>query len=609
MKSSQFDFSNYLRPAAHLSRRLRAALINSNDEKVRALISGLPTFGTPEDSGTPMASLSVAFVGQYNSGKSTMIRALTDIDDIPIDADVCTDKVTAYDWNGIKILDTPGIHAGYVDHDEVTYAAIEKVDLLVFAITNELFDDIIGNHFRELCIARDRASETLLVVNKMSQDSGTPEIKLPDIARVTSPLTPEDYRTTFIDALSYLEALEETDGEDRADLLELANFESFVEALNGFVSEKGYLGRLTTPLFEVRAIAQQAEALLSVDLPEERAAIELLSRKRGVLLGSRSRLQGVMSGLVGAAAADLVTLGDTVAEAVEPGSKEEDVRTRHEQAQEEARERCEQLERDAQAAVEDEIEELRRQLIALQNGVFAQELKGYLSDEIGGPRQVGESDSHASEVRWNGSANAPGEWTTRVNRVADVADGLGKFAAKWATGPLAETAKMGSATASRGSSAHQAVYNVGKFFGVKFKPWGAVNVARTIGNVGRFIAAAGGVLAVVAQVLEDKQLDEYRLQLREARDGIRSAYRDSVHEIEAAFWTRFGDFSRDFYGSELAAVEELITGLVDQRSDRGGAATEFSSIATGATQIIQGLQEIERPSHGLTRAPALGLTL
>ena len=590
MKNSHFEFSEFLKQAAGLRNRLCESLGKSPDEKVRELLDGVPAFEPHETPGASSSPLTVAFVGQYDSGKSTMISALTDRRDIPIDADVCTDKVTAYDWSGIRILDTPGIHAGYPVHDEITYAAIDKADLLVFAITNELFDDVIGAHFRDLCFARNKASETLLVVNKMGQDSGTPEIKLPDIERVTRPLTPQDFRTTFVDALSCLEAGEESDEDDRRELLEIANFDSLVEALNRFVRDKGLMGRLTTPLFELRAIAQQAEAFLAVDMPEERAAIELLNRKRGLLLGSRSRLRGTMSGLVSAAASDLVALGDAVAESVDPGSSEESVQAEHEAAQKKARERCERLASDAQTAVEAELVELRRQLEALENGVLAQELKGQVSAALIAAKNADGASGDPSEVQWEGGATAPSDWPKRVKKVAEVADGFGKYAARWATGPMAEGAKVGSATAARGSQAHQGVYNVGKFFGVKFRPWGAVKVARAIGNAGRVIAAVGGVLAVVAQIVEDKQLDEQRLKLRDARDGIRTAYRESVREIERAFWVRFEDFSRDFYGSELAAVDEMLAGLVDQRSGRGESAKDFSGIASQATRQIESIQ-------------------
>ncbi|MEH2080733.1 MAG: GTPase [Nostoc sp.] len=46
--------------------------------------------------------LSLAFIGQYNAGKSTTISALTGRRDIRIDSDIATDKTASYDWNSIS---------------------------------------------------------------------------------------------------------------------------------------------------------------------------------------------------------------------------------------------------------------------------------------------------------------------------------------------------------------------------------------------------------------------------------------------------------------------------------------------------------------------------
>lgn len=125
----------------------------------------------------------------------------------------------------------------------------------------------------------------------MGMDPSTPEIKLPDIAKVTEPRSPDDFGTVFIDTQSYRDALEETVAEDRKGLLDLARFDELITALNRYVQDYGYVGRLTTLLLEIRSVAREARAILLVDMPEERAAIELSSRKRKVVTYERiSRL-------------------------------------------------------------------------------------------------------------------------------------------------------------------------------------------------------------------------------------------------------------------------------------------------------------------------------
>ena len=102
-----------------------------------------------------IASLTIAFVGQYNAGKSTTISALTGRRDIRIDSDVATNETSIYKWNGIEVIDTPGLFADRADHDEITYKAIERADLLVFCLTYMLFDSITANNFKKLAYERD----------------------------------------------------------------------------------------------------------------------------------------------------------------------------------------------------------------------------------------------------------------------------------------------------------------------------------------------------------------------------------------------------------------------------------------------------------------------
>jgi hypothetical protein len=581
-----FDFGTILAATQTLRADVEGYLSGIDDAKVAELaeeVSRMRVAGSTSDS----PPLSIAFVGQYNAGKSTILRALTGRADIMIDADVCTDTVTAYDWDGVRLLDTPGIHAGYPSHDETTYAAIDRTDLLVFVITNELFDDIIGSHFRELAFERNRAREMLLVVNKMGQDAGSPNTKRADIDRVTKPLTARDFQTVFIDAKSVLEAEAVADDEDRRELLEIGNRTALVEALNQFVRERGWAGRLTSPLFFLRAVCEQAAALLVVDLPEERAALELLHRKRTLLLASRARLRSAMSGLVSRAMSDITAYGDEVAECVEPGKSEAEVMRLHEAAQKKAASRSERLAEDASKCVEAELDELGRQLEALRNGVLARELQGKLVP--GGP---GAPAALVTDVPtgpdWDARA-APrnlAEWPAKAEKLGGIARQIGDLAAKWATGPAAEGARIGSVTAARGSQAHQVVYNVGKFFGAKFQPWGAVKVARAIGNVGRVIAVAGGVLAVIAQVAEDRQQQHHHIQLRDARDSIRSAYRECALAVQSAFWAQFEGFVRDFFDTELSSIDDVVRDLVGNRSERERATRGLGEFTRRAKDLL-----------------------
>lgn len=75
----------------------------------------------------------VLIYGAYNSGKSTLVnallgKALAATGDKPV-----TDRVTAYPWNRVELLDTPGINAP-ITHEQITEAALREVLLVLFVI-------------------------------------------------------------------------------------------------------------------------------------------------------------------------------------------------------------------------------------------------------------------------------------------------------------------------------------------------------------------------------------------------------------------------------------------------------------------------------------------
>ncbi|TOB62628.1 GTPase, partial [Vibrio parahaemolyticus] len=277
--------------------------------------------------------LKLALVGQYNAGKSSILKALTGDDEIKIDSNICTDEVTAYNWNRIQVLDTPGVHAGRSDHDQTTYTAIDEADLLIFVITNELFDDVIGKHFRQLAFERHKAKEILLVVNKMARDSGTAETKISSLLPVLEPMLPEDFNTTFIDAECYLDALEEDDEQDREDLFEESNFEALVTSINSFVEQKGFLGKLTTPLSSMQSTVRKLREEKSVSNPEEKLLIELLHRKLSILREGELRLKRKMTEMLNSTLYEVSGFGDDLAEMICESSTEDAVKAKSDEAE------------------------------------------------------------------------------------------------------------------------------------------------------------------------------------------------------------------------------------------------------------------------------------
>jgi len=75
--------------------------------------------------------------GTYNAGKSTLINALFGQDELAKTDDAPeTSTVSAYEYNGYTIYDTPGINAPQ-EHEQVTQEHLKKCELVLFVLSND----------------------------------------------------------------------------------------------------------------------------------------------------------------------------------------------------------------------------------------------------------------------------------------------------------------------------------------------------------------------------------------------------------------------------------------------------------------------------------------
>lgn len=216
---------------------------------------GIPVNKLPDKVFSGDKPISLVFAGQYSAGKSTILKALTGIKTIETGDGIVTQEAHSYEWNGMEVVDTPGIGTQvHPEHDAISFKAIAEADLLVYIVTHNLFDDLIGEDFRKLIIANDKAKETILIVNKMADVGNTEEnriVKANDLKKVTDPYSPEELRTCFVDVESYLDSESEEDEEIADELRERSNYSALISTINGFVEDKALSVRLTTPLYRI----------------------------------------------------------------------------------------------------------------------------------------------------------------------------------------------------------------------------------------------------------------------------------------------------------------------------------------------------------------------
>ena len=531
-------------------------LDGTGDEQLRALGARLSR-EWQEHEGQDI--LNIAFVGQYSAGKSTMISALTGRDDIEIDADIATSEARAYRWNGLSLVDTPGLYTERTDHDELTEAAIRKADLLVYCLTYMLFDTVTAENFKDLAFRRGFARKMLLAVNKMNSEPGDRDTLVANYrASLEATLAPNalaPFRPTFLDALDYLDAREDEDEALEAE----SGFAAFVAALNEFAEKRGVLGRLDAPARIIRAAAQDAEVALGTVDGEGDAYLLLLQKLSRVVRNERERLRGKVAASNAALSDKIIDRGHRLLPELEKTKDQEALFKRVESE-------LEAMMRSSSEGLQPLIKESAERLQTEIDGVLESELATQFVASV----ERTELDRSATGAD---AASLQG-WKTIKTLGSEGSKQLVKMAGGELGGGLL------AAGGAAGSQLHQLIYEGGKLIGYNFRPWEAVNLAKTVGNVAQ---VAGVLLSVVGLALEAVEFKRER-EREETEGRARLEVVDQFHSVADAAVRQFDRFLRDDVEPALFGHVE---GLIDKARDDYRAASEARDVRLLQVRAIE----------------------
>lgn len=579
MATEKFELYQWTTIGNNLLFRSRQCLATAPSEKMQMLAGRIPAEILSSDK-----SVNLVFAGQYSAGKSSIMKVLTGREDIAIGAGITTEKTHTYDWGGITVVDTPGVHTQLrPDHDEITYRAIAGADLLVFVVTNELFDSHLAKHFRKLAIERDKAHEMMLVVNKMRRcakgnSQEAQNVIREDLRKVLAPFTPEDLRTTFIDAEAALESKTETDGEIAKILLKKSGVDGFTQELNRFVREKGLSSRYTTALYSLEQILQEALASESTGDKDIDALEELLLQRRRALLDTQDRIPRAVEGEIQNASSQIRQEGRKVADMINGSADQKAVDQELQAAQDRVQNLAEQLEKSVQVVIGKHMKALDDRVGDIANSELAKELL---------PRLV-----HRIE-----QASISPEAMKNLKKASDISSKLGEFLVRNSftpkTGTLGGLFKLNQYS---GTATHGAVKAIGKFFGKSFKPWEAVKWTRTVANVGRVFAVAGTVLTFVLQIKEDADAAQLEVDLRESRSAVRSGFNDAAHVIEMHFDKATQSFVSSAISSEIENVDSQLDELRNLQQTRSDLFQNLLGLLEETRELIKSIHSTESES-------------
>ena len=476
----------------------------------------LPETMQPED-----GAVKLVFVGQYSAGKSSIIKMLSGIE-TEIGAGIKTQEAQSYSWNGLEIIDTPGIHTELrPDHDEKTYYEIDHAALLIFVVTNEGFDDRMGNHFRKLAIEQDRGKNMVLVVNKMDRTAlgNEPEqqkIIAEDLKKVIHPLTPEQLYISFLDTDSYFEGLEEDDEETKKIYFEQSGREKFIENLNNFVASRGVISKLQSPLETLKSsITNVIGESKNFDIDSDIEKIEeLLKRKQNAIWEGKRKIKVEIEELAFSCAQKIKAEGSSAANEIVPGISEDTATRAVEAAQDQAKLYLESCEAEIFDRISDTFEEINNELSLIDSSNFANNLKSNLKNKTGA--LVPAQNNYSQQNNFEGFVKGMGGMNAFLNYA-----GIGAKGASKITLPLlGESVKVAGV-----------VKDVGHFFGYAFKPWGAVNLVKGAANILGYIGIALTAYQLLKKFFGEDEDKKMRDNLLKAQNKIIQEFDRSADDI------------------------------------------------------------------------------
>lgn len=527
------------------------------------------------------ALLSLAFVGQYSAGKSTIISALTGRRDLKIDADIATDHTSAYDWQGLQVVDTPGLFTERKDHDQVTYEAINRADLLAFCITYSLFDQLTAENFRKLAYEHGYRGKLILVVNKLSCEAGDVEQRIVayerSAAEALKPNDLNDFPHVFIDAKDYLEGIDEQDDY----LVKESRFGTLIHTLNRFSLERGMLARAETPALMMLTELHEIERQIIPDGPGDAAYVELLDRLERKLRNIRERLRLDARRVCIEYTTKVGDEGSALARTLGTEDFEARSKTAEKNIVEASNLACDRLDR----AISQYGEEVRLEV----ERILTSELADAVADRFNTDVRVSQPDVENAE-----NIARIGVWRERVARLEQIGNelgvGVGRLAVNSGRAAAQTTGFFLRSSEVAGSSLHHGVYAAGKFFNYSFGPWQAVNIAKNVANVakvlGPVMAAAGFVLEVHQAIKESK----YEAAIAQGRGEIVGQFHAMARELE----THVERTMRE-------DVEPKLFGTIDSQIADARQARTASEALTN--KLIANLHSLRGRLRGLLDAP------
>ncbi len=491
--------------------------------------------------------LTISFIGQYSSGKSTIISALTGNKSIKIDADIATDKTTDYAWNNVLLTDTPGLFTDRKDHDDITYKKIKESDLLIYCLTSDLFDDIILENFKKIAFEEKQKNKMMVVINKMSMESGEYSELVENYKKsLNDSLEPhkiDEFPLCFIDAADYIEGVDENENE----LKELSHFNDFVKLINIFIKEKGIWAKFSTPIY--RTISFIDNSILSISSKDNKEFLILVNRIEKEVQFKKQLAYNRVFPLIMELSSTIISYSNDITSKIGVENIDFD------SLQKEIGIRIKKDIEEYQVKIQEVLNEINGELNDTIKDLFDSDLGKYVLDSI-------------SDSKLNINNVSLMDFTEIISNFSSISDITGKVAGsvKNFIGVNNAGLILKAKDLVSGNRAVEIVKNIGHFFGVKFQPWGAINIVKNIGNVANFLGPILSIFSIGIEFANFVKDEENAKKLSRAKQDCYNEFSKISRDIEKQFKSQLESYIKEVFDKILEQIKNLRANMIEEEN-------------------------------------------
>ncbi len=521
----------------------------------------------------------IHLVGDYNAGKSSFIkRLLLEVGspvppDLEIRANPTTNRPHEYDWDGVRLIDSPGFQSGEATHTEYALRTFPDASAVIYLFQPNL---VLGDNGHLLTVLRGdrelglvpKQERTFFVVNRSDELGVDPETN-PDAFKQLADRKKTELslalgsRGIMVDPGAVFCMASDPFGfvGNRSDVD--ANAFDPYRAWDGFGHFMAEFRRAQGPLFCAgadRSVIEGGIARISRLEARQSAEIDQLTHQDSLI----GRLQ--------------MQINEAISEGARLGGKH--------------RADLERLVTEHAAGFRDEVlaEEDPEQL-----KLKADRLAQWWNDEA----------LQVEILQWvKKAAEDLNAWQERsfeaIERRLESAEFRAAFGDHAESAPDSPNAKKGKSwfreafgigVSAMSGATRDVVYKIGKALGFKFKPWGAVKLAKNLRKAGAFMGGVGVVVDIADIFLAERR----NAKREEDRQKIAAFLRESVPRVvetvtqgdeeEPGVLRQLELATQDLYDLEVDLSKELGL-LATQLNDARERLSTYSALRTEACALL-----------------------